>query len=41
MTRDNEARTGGKNMEGWFLLGFIALWFVLQLWVLPKLGVPT
>jgi hypothetical protein len=41
MTQEHKARSGGKSMEGWFLLGFIALWFVLQLCVLPKLGVPT
>ena len=23
------------------IVGFVALWFVLQAWVLPRLGVPT
>jgi hypothetical protein len=30
-----------KFMEIIGVLGFLALWFVLQLWVLPRLGVPT
>lgn len=25
----------------WVVLGFIAVWLVLNIWVLPKLGVPT
>ncbi len=28
------------NEIAW-ILGFVALWFVLQAWLLPKLGVPT
>jgi hypothetical protein len=24
-----------------FILLFVAAWFVLQMWVLPRLGVPT
>jgi len=27
--------------EGSWLLIFLAVWFVLQIWVLPKLGIPT
>ncbi len=23
------------------LVGFVALWYVLQVWLLPRLGVPT
>ena len=23
------------------LVGFVALWLALQLWILPRLGVPT
>ena len=30
-----------RFMEGWWILALIALWFVLQMWVLPKLGVKT
>lgn len=36
------SRYGVKNaMEVVWILGFIAVWFVLQLWVLPRMGVPT
>ncbi len=30
-----------RSMEIVWFLGFLALWFVLQMWVLPKFGVPT
>jgi hypothetical protein len=32
---------GRRGMEGLVLLGLFALWLVLQIWVLPRLGVPT
>jgi hypothetical protein len=35
------ARKVEKGMEVWWIVGFLALWFVLQLWVLPKLGFRT
>jgi hypothetical protein len=25
----------------WILFAFVALWFILQLWLLPRLGIPT
>lgn len=29
-------------MDGWLGFAiFVAVWFVVQLWVLPKLGVPS
>lgn len=29
-------------MPEWlWLVGFVAAWFLLQVWILPKLGVPT
>lgn len=29
-------------MKEWLLpLGILALWFVLNLWILPRLGAPT
>ncbi len=31
----------GYIMEFLMVLGFLGLWLVLQIWVLPKLGVPT
>ena len=31
----------GKAMEIWFILGVLALWLALQLWILPAFGVPT
>jgi len=31
-----------KCMPDWApILGFVILWFVLQRWILPRLGVPT
>lgn len=27
--------------EIWILLGVVAIWFVLNRWILPRLGVPT
>ncbi len=30
-----------RNMEYLFFLGLFALWIVLQVWVLPKMGVRT
>ncbi len=35
--------TNGKlpAMEIWIVLGILALWLVLQVWILPALGVPT
>ncbi len=35
----NEPRS--RLMESLILLGLLGLWLVLQIWVLPKLGVPT
>jgi hypothetical protein len=33
--------TKERSMEIWWILGFIAVWIILQAWVLPKLGVRT
>ncbi len=30
-----------NTMEVLILLAFLALWFILQIWVLPKMGVQT
>lgn len=30
-----------RGVEILFFLGVFALWIILQVWVLPKLGVPT
>ena len=30
---------GGRPVEGLLFLGVIAVWLILQLWVLPKAGV--
>jgi hypothetical protein len=36
------APTGGsRTMEYLILLAIFALWIILQVWVLPKAGVPT
>lgn len=32
---------GNQLMELLIPLGVLALWFILQAWVLPRLGVPT
>jgi predicted nucleic acid-binding Zn ribbon protein len=37
-TRTEKAET---RMTFWWILGLLAVWFVLQIWVLPKLGVRT
>lgn len=31
----------GKAMEIWMLIGFLAAWFVLITYVLPRFGVST
>jgi hypothetical protein len=33
--------TGGKKMELLIPLGVLAVWIILQAWVLPRLGVKT
>jgi hypothetical protein len=35
------ANPGGKTMEFLIPLGVLAVWFILQAWVLPRLGVKT
>jgi hypothetical protein len=37
----SEPAEGSSNMEILFLLAFIAAWFALQMWVLPRFGVST
>jgi hypothetical protein len=29
------------SLEGLIFFGFIVVWFVLQMWLFPRLGVPT
>jgi hypothetical protein len=33
--------SGRNNMEILFFLAVIVVWILLQVWVLPRLGVPT
>jgi hypothetical protein len=33
--------TESNRMEALVLLAFVAAWFVLQVWLLPRAGVPT
>jgi len=33
--------TGVRNMDILFALGILAVWFILQIWVLPKAGIST
>jgi len=28
-------------MDIWLMLGIVAVWVILQKWILPRLGVPT
>ena len=35
------ASNEGRKMDFLLLLGIFALWIILQVWVLPKAGVPT
>ena len=35
------ADTGGKMMEFLIPLGVLVFWIILQVWVLPRLGVKT
>jgi hypothetical protein len=40
--REIEKAGEGKKMnELLTIFGFVALWFALQLWILPKMGVST
>lgn len=32
---------GKKMNEWWFFLAFLAAWFALQAWILPRFGVQT
>jgi hypothetical protein len=42
MNTDSEITdTGGKPMEFLIPLGVLAVWIILQAWVLPRLGVKT
>jgi len=34
-------KQGSSNMEILFVVGFIAAWFALQAWILPRFGVST
>jgi hypothetical protein len=34
-------KKGRRIMESLVVLALLGLWLVLQIWVLPKLGVPT
>jgi hypothetical protein len=31
----------GRKMDGWWLILIIALWFALQAFILPKMGIST
>jgi hypothetical protein len=35
-------RLEGKNMSGiWIIVGFFVFWLLLQIYILPKLGIST
>jgi hypothetical protein len=40
-TNSEKTETGGKTMEPIIFLGVLAVWIILQAWVLPRLGVKT
>jgi len=29
------------DKQMWMMIGFVAIYFALQLWILPAMGVPT
>jgi len=29
------------GMDFWILIGVVAAWFIINRWILPKMGVPT
>jgi hypothetical protein len=35
------SKDGSSNMEIFVMVGIIALWFALQMWILPRFGVST
>lgn len=39
--QQRENHTGGKGMEYLLIVGFLAAWCILQIWVLPRFGVKT
>ena len=41
MNRARFLRRGRWKMEALLLVGFVALWLALQLYILPKLGIST
>jgi hypothetical protein len=41
MENEKTGKKRGSGMDGWWLILIIALWFVLQAFVLPKLGIST
>lgn len=41
MRRFASLERGTPIMEALWILGIIALWYVLQAWVLPKFGIST
>ncbi len=36
-----QKQSGNQLMEILFFAGVLVLWFALQMWILPSLGVPT
>ena len=40
-SKSTAATTGDKTMEFLIPLGVLVVWIILQVWVLPRLGVKT
>jgi hypothetical protein len=40
-TKPVTSKTGGKTVEFLIPLGILAVWIILQGWVLPRFGVKT
>jgi hypothetical protein len=38
---ETASNRGAKSMEFLFPVGLLVAWFILQAWVLPRLGVKT
>jgi len=42
MSEQPDPTPKGRGMKDlWMILAFVGVWLALQLWILPRLGVPT
>jgi len=38
---EGELKEKEKRMSGWWILVIVAIWFLLQAYILPKFGIST